>query len=68
MDVYPEKEILDVEEFENNGDLNGTDIEFYVHKTAYELLPQKLSIDYSGFLFRKLYVTNYTPVRFRGRC
>ena len=68
MDVYPEKEILDVEGFENNGNLNGTEIQFYIHKTSYEYLPEKPNVDYSGFLLKKLYVTNYTPVRFRGRC
>ena len=68
MDVYPEKEILDVEGFENNGTLDGTDVPFYVHKAAYEFLPEKPNVDYSGFQFRRLRVTNYVPVRFGGRC
>ncbi|MGQ9723074.1 MAG: hypothetical protein ACUVXA_17360 [Candidatus Jordarchaeum sp.] len=59
---------MEVEGFENKGNLNGTDIQYYVHKTAYELLPENLNVDYSGFLFRKLHITNYAPVRFRGRC
>ncbi|MHA1643526.1 MAG: hypothetical protein ACTSV0_00690 [Candidatus Freyarchaeota archaeon] len=49
MDMYPEKEILDVEGLENNGDLEGTDMPFYVHKSAYGFLPEKLNVDYLGF-------------------
>ncbi|MEM2144952.1 MAG: hypothetical protein QW279_06300, partial [Candidatus Jordarchaeaceae archaeon] len=68
IDVYSEKEILKAEGFENKGQLNGTNLPLYIQKLAYPYLPEKPVIGYSGFLFKKLYLTDYTPVRFQGQC
>lgn len=67
LDVYPENEILEVEGFENKGNLNGTNIPLYIHKNAYDFLPEKPNIDCSGLLLKRLFISNFTPVRF-GRC
>ena len=68
IDLYSEKEILNADGFENKGNINEINIPLYIQKTAYPYLSEKLVIGYSGFMFKKLYLTDYTPVRFQGRC
>ncbi len=64
--VYHEKEVLQVDGFKEESSLSGMKV--YVHKEAYEYLPDEVHVDYSRYWNKELRVTNYTTVRFRGAC
>ncbi len=68
MDVYPEKEVLQVDEFKMEDTLDHNGMSVYVHRNAYEYLPENVNIDYSGYWYKELHITSYTPARLRGSC
>lgn len=68
VDVYTEKEILEAEGFESKGNLNGTNVPLYIQKAAYPFLPEKLNVEQSGSMYKRLYLTDVFPERCEGRC
>ncbi|MBS7246750.1 MAG: hypothetical protein QXW47_02680 [Candidatus Jordarchaeales archaeon] len=64
--VYHEKEVLQAGGFKEESPVNG--LRVYVHEDAYDYLPDEVHVDYSGYWYKELRVTNYTPTRLRGTC